>query len=145
MSNIVRIGVSVEEHLLERFDRLLDGRKIGNRSEALRDLIRDHLIESELEEDNIAIGTVTIIYDHHKRTLSSGLTSLQHEHTHHVISSMHVHIDDRHCLEVIVLKGRIGEVRLLAERLIGAKGVLHGKLVATSIDAVTSHHDEEEK
>jgi CopG family nickel-responsive transcriptional regulator len=136
MSDLVRIGVSVEEHLLERFDRLLADRGMTNRSEAIRDLIRDHLVEADLAEDVIAIGTVTIVFEHHRRSLASGLTSLQHDHTHHVVSSMHVHIDHHHCLEVIVVKGKIGEIRKLADRLIGAKGVLHGKLVASSLDAV---------
>ena len=142
MGEIVRIGVSVESHLLERFDKLLANRRIANRSEALRDLIRDHLVETELQEDVLAIGTVTIVYDHETRALASGLTALQHEHSHHVISSMHVHIDHRHCLEVVVMKGRIGEIRQLADRLIGARGVLHGKLVATNLQAISASEEE---
>jgi CopG family transcriptional regulator, nickel-responsive regulator len=135
MADVERIGVSVDGHLLKRFDRLLEKRGISNRSEAIRDLIRDHLVEAELDEDVMAMGSVTIVYDHQTRALASGLTKLQHHHSHHVISSMHVHIDEKHCMEIIVLKGRTGELRHIADRLIGAKGVLHGKLVTTSVDA----------
>ena len=138
MSDLVRIGVTVDSHLLEHFDHHLDERGISNRSEAIRDLIRDHLVEVELAADVEAMGTVTIVYDHHTRQLERDLTALQHDHGHHVVSSMHIHVDEHHCLEVIVLRGRIGELRLLADRLIGAKGVLHGKLVATTLDAVSA-------
>ncbi len=149
MAELVRIGVSLERDLLERFDSLLSERGVENRSEALRDLIRDSLVEANLDEETEAIGSVTIIYDHRKRELASGLTSVQHAHGHHVISSMHVHVDDAHCLEVIVLRGKHGEISRLADRLLRTKGVLHGKLVVTSVEAITGaaeasleHHHE---
>ena len=136
MTDLVRIGVSLERDLLGRFDTLLTERQVENRSEALRDLIRDCLVEAELTEDTAAIGSLTLIYDHRKRELSAGLTSVQHAHGHHVISSMHVHVDDHHCLEVIVLRGRHGEIKHLADHLLRTKGVLHGKLVVTSVAAI---------
>lgn len=137
MGDLVRIGVSLEDDLLERFDDLLEERGVANRSEALRDLIRDCLVEAEIDDDVEAMGTLTIIYDHRKRALASGLTSVQHAHGHHVVSSMHVHVDDTHCLEVIVLRGLHGEISRLADHLLRTKGVLHGKLVVTSVDAIT--------
>jgi CopG family nickel-responsive transcriptional regulator len=136
MSDLVRIGVSLEGDLLSRFDDLLAERAIENRSEALRDMIRDCLVESELEEDTPCFGSLTLVYDHSKRELSSGLTSVQHAHGHHVISSMHVHVDETLCLEVIVLKGHFGDINRLADHLLRTKGVLHGKLVVTSIEAL---------
>lgn len=136
MGELVRIGVSLERDLLEPFDTLLAARGVGNRSEALRDLIRDNLVEAALAEDTECIGSLTLIYDHRKRQLASGLTSVQHAHTHHVISSMHVHVDETHCLEVIVLKGRHGEISHLADHLLRTKGVLHGKLVVTAVGAL---------
>ncbi len=137
MTDVARIGVSLEGALLTRFDRLLEDRGIKNRSEALRDLVREHLVAAELADEADAVGSVTIIYDHRKRALSSGLTAEQHSHAHHVISAMHVHLDEAYCLEVIVLRGVLAEIRRIADRLIGQKGVLHGKLVVTSVDALT--------
>ena len=137
MSEVVRIGVSVEGPLLDRFDRLLEDRGITNRSEALRDLIREHLVDAEVADEVEAIGTLTMVFDHRRRALASGLTSVQHHHAGHVISSMHVHVDEAHCLEVIAMRGTVGEMRRLADRLAGSKGVLYGKLVLTSVDALT--------
>ncbi len=145
MGELVRIGVSLEEQLLKRFDHWLAERGITNRSEALRDLVRDHLVEAELGEDVESVASVTIVYDHRRRDLASSLTSMQHDHNHHVISSMHVHIDDIHCLEVIVLRGRIGKIRKLSDKMIAAKGVLHGKMIATSVTAIANEHDEKDK
>ncbi len=137
MTDLVRIGVSLEGDLLERFDDLLEERGVANRSEALRDLIRDCLVEAEIDDDVEAMGTLTIIYDHRKRALSKELTSVQHAHGHHVVSSMHVHVDETYCLEVIVLRGLHGEISRLADHMLRTKGVLHGKLVVTSVDALT--------
>lgn len=136
MTDVARIGVSLEGALLTRFDQLLEDRGIKNRSEALRDLVREHLVAAELDDETETVGSVTLVYDHRKRALSSGLTAEQHSHAHHVISSMHVHLDEAFCLEVIVLKGALAEIRRIADRLIGQKGVLHGKLVVTSIDSL---------
>jgi CopG family nickel-responsive transcriptional regulator len=136
MGELVRIGVSIERELLEPFDALLASRGVSNRSEALRDLIRDGLVEAELAADAECIGSLTIIYDHRKRQLATGLTAVQHAHGHHVISSMHVHVDETHCLEVIVLKGRYHDVSHLADHMLRTKGVLHGKLVVTAVDAL---------
>jgi CopG family transcriptional regulator, nickel-responsive regulator len=143
MAELVRIGVSLDGDLLERFDALLEDRGVANRSEAFRDLIRDCLVEAELGEDVEVVGSLTIIFDHRKRELSKGLTSVQHAHGHHVVSSLHVHVDETHCLEVIVLKGHLGEVKRLADQMLRTKGVLHGKLVVTSVGAITGHAHEE--
>ncbi len=138
MPEVVRFSVSTEERLLRRFDALIDAQGYANRSEAIRDLIRGALVEDALaDEDSDAVGTVTLVYDHHFSDLSDKLT--EHQHTHHesIVSTLHIHLDHHHCLEVIVLRGRIGEIKRLADSLIGTKGVKHGRFVATTAsDAV---------
>lgn len=133
MSRITRFGVSVPQELIEQFDELIRAKKYRNRSEAIRDLIRDYLVANEWEIGAGQVtGTVTIVYDHHVRELSGNLTSLQHD-SHDVIScSTHVHLDEHNCLEVIVLHGTPEQVKSVADRLISARGVKHGKLVCTT-------------
>lgn len=133
MSELVRFGVSIENHLLEEFDRLIQQRNYSNRSEAIRDLIRNELVLQEWTDDEAeSLGTVTIIYDHHIRELSSVLTSVQHDFNEQIISTMHVHLDHHNCLEVLVVKGMTKNIRQIADKLISIKGVKHGKLVMTT-------------
>ena len=128
-STLARIGVAIEQKLLDKFDRLLERRRYQNRSEAFRDLIRAALIEDRVSEDERqVVGSLTLLYDHEKRMLSEKLTGMQHDHHHVVISSMHVHLDHNNCMEVIVLRGTSAAVRRLGDSLISAKGVLFGKL-----------------
>jgi CopG family transcriptional regulator, nickel-responsive regulator len=137
MSNqegVTRIGVSVEPDLLSRYDRLCARRGYSNRSEALRDLMRMQLSEDELATaGGEAVGTVTVIYDHHQRELEARLTEYQHQHLHSIVSAMHVHLSERLCLEVLVLRGKATEVKHVADGLVAARGVKHGRLVMTSI------------
>src|SRR5512136_716952 len=133
MGNTVRFGISLDEKLLASFDQLIEQKSYKNRSEAIRDLIRASLVEERLgSEDQEAVGTVTLVYNHHVRDLSDKLT--EHQHTHHdrIISSLHVHLDAHNCLEVLVVRGKVREVRRIADELIGVKGVKHGKLVMTT-------------
>ncbi len=130
---LTRVGISVEPHLLERFDRETQKRNYQNRSEAIRDLMRDYLVEQEWKGNRPVVGTITLLYDHHVRDLTRVLTEQQHEDHSHILSSMHVHLDEHNCLEVIVVKGRSSKIREIADRLIGTKGVHHGKLTATSM------------
>ncbi|MCZ2152819.1 MAG: nickel-responsive transcriptional regulator NikR [Bryobacterales bacterium] len=129
-----RIGVAIDGDLLEKFDNLLDRRGYKNRSEAFRDLIRGELVsESARQPSTPVVGTaVTLLYDHHVRRLSEKLTALQHEFHHAILSTLHVHLDQHNCLEVIVVQGTSAEVQKLADLLIAAKGVKHGKLVLTA-------------
>lgn len=104
-----------------------------NRSEAIRDLIRKHLVENEWEQgDKETLGTLTLLYNHHVRDLPDRLEHLQHEHFHRIISTMHVHVDEQNCLEVMVLRGKPAEIRSVADSILGVKGVKHGQLVMTS-------------
>jgi CopG family transcriptional regulator, nickel-responsive regulator len=128
-----RFAVAIETRLLKRFDRLNTQQGLGNRSEAVRDLIRKRLVEEEVSrgrEDSVA--TLTLIYDHGQRELSEKVTAAGHEQHAHVLSTLHVHLDHRLCLEVMALRGKPGELRQFAARLIGMKGVKHGQLVLSS-------------
>jgi CopG family transcriptional regulator, nickel-responsive regulator len=128
---LVRIGVAIDEGLLRRFDAWLAERGGGNRSEAFRDLIRDRLIATEMGEHADVVASVSIVYDHHHRVLNRRLTDLQHHHGDMVVSTLHVHLEQDRCLEVVVLRGRAAAVRAFADRLIGEKGVLHGGVFIT--------------
>lgn len=136
MSQVVRFGVSLEAKLLKKFDGLI--KKIGyaNRSEAIRDLIRNRLVEEEgKSEDKEAVGILGLVYDHHRRELQETLTKTQHEHLSNIISSIHVHLDEDNCLEVIVLRGKTGLIRKTAEALLATRNVKHGKLILTTTGA----------
>ena len=133
MSDLVRFGVSIDERLLDRFDELIAEKSYVNRSEALRDLIRNALVEDQWDVgDAEAIGTVTLVYDHHSHDLADKLTEHQHSHHEEVVSTLHVHLDAHHCLEVIVLRGVARDLKRIADGLLGTKGVKHGKFVATT-------------
>jgi CopG family nickel-responsive transcriptional regulator len=136
MGELSRIGVAIDSDLLARFDDLIGRRGYTNRSEAFRDLIRDELVEEAWESpDRRVVGTVSIVYDHHVRQLSDRLTDLQHEFFHHVLSTLHVHLDHDHCLEVLVVRGKASEVKKLADTLIATKGGKHGRLTITTSGA----------
>ena len=133
MSDLVRFGVSIDESLLDRFDEHIAAKSYVTRSEALRDLIRGALVEDQWDAgDAEAIGTVTLVYDHHAHDLADKLA--EHQHTHHeeVVSTLHVHLDAAHCLEVVVLRGVARDLKRIADGLIGTKGVKHGRFVATT-------------
>ncbi len=133
MSSLMRFGVSVDAGLLAAFDQLIAEKGYDNRSEALRDLIRDALVQREWERDDLEkVGTVTLIYDHHRHDISERLTHVQHDHHDEILSTMHIHLDHDNCLEVLAVKGKAEAVQHLADALIGMKGVKHGKLVATT-------------
>jgi CopG family nickel-responsive transcriptional regulator len=132
---LVRTGVALDADLLKRFDRFIRGEGYDNRSEAFRDLIRDRLNEASLESgDAFVVGAVTLIYDHHHRLLPDKLMELQHTYHEVIISTVHSHLDHDMCLEVVVVKGSRKRVQELGGRLIGLKGVQHGKLVMSSPD-----------
>jgi CopG family transcriptional regulator, nickel-responsive regulator len=133
MSDLVRFGVSIDEHLLGQFDEHIAEKSYVNRSEALRDLIRGALVEDQWDAgDAEAIGTVTLVYDHHAHDLADKLSDHQHTHHEEIVSTLHVHLDADHCLEVVVLRGVARDLRRIADGLIGTKGVKHGRFVATT-------------
>ena len=133
MGITVRFGISLDEKLLESFDQLIEQKNYMNRSEAIRDLIRASLVEERLgSEDQEAVGTVTLVYNHHVRDLSDKLTEHQHSHHDQIISALHVHLDAHNCLEVLIIRGPVRDIKQIANELIGVKGVKHGKLVMTT-------------
>lgn len=128
MSQLVRFSVSLEEKLLERFDSCIKEQKYKNRSEALRDLIRENLVQREWQKNEKVAGTITLVYDHHKRGLVHRLTTLQHEYHHIIISTQHIHLDHNNCLEVIIVHGKARALDQLTSRLKTVKGVKYGNL-----------------
>lgn len=124
MSDLERIGVSLEGRLLAMFDQLIGQQGYANRSEAIRDLIRNQLSEEELAKpDAPAAAAIILVYDHHASEVNHNLTHLQHNHLGEIITSLHVHLDRNNCLEVIVLKGRVKDVKRTAEKIGSIKGV----------------------
>ncbi len=133
MSGIARFGVSIDSQLIKKFDARIERKGYATRSEAIRDMIRDSLVEQEWEShDRETVATITIVYNHHTRELEHALTDLQHKSYRQIVSTLHVHLDAHNCLEVLVVKGKSHEIRKIADRLIGTKGVKHGKLTATT-------------
>jgi CopG family nickel-responsive transcriptional regulator len=133
MGNTVRFGISLDEKLLMSFDQLIEEKSYMNRSEAIRDLIRAALVEEQSSTDEAeSVGTVTLVYNHHVRDLSDKLTEHQHSHHDQIISALHVHLDAHNCLEVLVVRGMVKDIKQIANELIGVKGVKHGKLVLTT-------------
>ena len=136
MSELARIGVAIDSSLLQKFDRLIEERGYANRSEAFRDLIRDELVQKSWESpDADVVGTVTLVYDHHVRMLNEKLTDMQHDHHRNILSTLHVHLDHDNCLEVLVVRGKAGAVKKIADALISTKGVKHGRLTLASTGA----------
>lgn len=137
MSNdLMRFSVAMPEDLLMEFDEMVARRGIAkNRSEVVRDLVREALIEARCEVPAAQVmGTLTIVFNHHASDLQEKLDHIQHEHFGMVVSSMHVHVDEHNCLEVIVLRGFVEDVQAIADRILGTKGVKHGKLVLTTTE-----------
>jgi CopG family nickel-responsive transcriptional regulator len=128
MSDIIRFGISLEKALLANFDNLIKRRKYTNRSEAIRDLIRQELLKKELEEDREVAGAITFIYDHHQRDLLNKIIDVQHDHQDIIQSSQHIHLDHHNCLEIVAVKGNSSKVHKLADILKALKGVKHGSL-----------------
>ena len=136
MGETVRFGISMDDKLLESFDRLIEQKGYANRSEAIRDLIRAAQVELDWEEgEKEAVGTVTLVYNHHVRDLSDKLTEQQHAHHDQIISALHVHLDAHNCLEVLIIRGQVRAIKQIANELIGVKGVKHGRLIMTTTAA----------
>ncbi|HTS09318.1 MAG TPA: nickel-responsive transcriptional regulator NikR [Candidatus Eisenbacteria bacterium] len=132
MSDLARTGLSIDRELLAKFDVAIAKRNYKNRSEAVRDLIRDHLVGEEADSNKVVVGTLTIVYDHHRPNLTEKLVEAQHHAGGSVLAATHVHLDHHNCLEVVIMKGRSKELRHLADQILSLRGVKHGRLVITS-------------
>jgi CopG family nickel-responsive transcriptional regulator len=132
MSELVRTGLSLENDLLVKFDEAIAKKGYGNRSEAIRDLIRDNLVTEDIDKNRVVVGTLTVVYDHHRPNLTEKMVEAQHRAGSRVLAATHVHLDHHNCLEVIIMKGRGGELKDLADGILSLRGVKHGQLVVTS-------------
>jgi len=133
MGQLARFGVSLDSRLLKRFDALIQQKGYTNRSEALRDIIRDQIVADEWRAGpEEAVAVVSLVYDHHQLDLPNRLTDMQHDHHSMVLSTLHVHLHRHSCLEVLVLRGPGRKVKKLADSLAGARGVKHGKVTLTT-------------
>jgi len=132
MTDLTRLSFSIERSLEEKLEELVVRSGYGNRSEFIRDLIRDRLVEREWAENGEAVGTITLVYDHKARGVAEKLTDLQHDHHDVVLASTHVHLDHKLCAEVVICRGRSSDIQTIASRLRQQKGVLHGALSMSS-------------
>lgn len=133
MGKLRRFAISIDTDLADSFDKHIGQEGYSNRSEAIRDLIRDHLAADRLELDGAeAVASLSLVYDHHQHELSDTLTHLQHDHHELIISSLHVHIDHDNCLEVIIMKGPNTRIKSVSDRLMSTRGVKHAKLTMTA-------------
>lgn len=132
MSGLFRFGISLPKDLLDKFDKLIKGKKYSNRSEAFRDIIRQELVREEWSGSSEVVGAITLVYDHHKRELVNKLTDIQHDFQGLIISTQHIHLDHDNCLEIIAARGEPGKVKNLADTLRSVKGVKHGALSMSS-------------
>lgn len=133
MSELVRFGVSIDQDLLENYDRLIAERGYATRSEALRDLIREALIAQKIETESEinALGSLTLVYDHHARNLAQEMGAIQHDFHDNILSVMHLHVSRDDCMEIIALRGVVSEIVELSNRLLSLKGIKNGKLFLT--------------
>lgn len=131
--SVARLSISLPPSLLEQLDEMVAAKGYTNRSLAIADMIRAQLVEhrQKFGQDEIA-GTITLVYDHHKQRVQETLTDLQHDHHDLIISTLHVHLDHHNCLEVLVVRGKAPRIKKIADELIAAKGVKHGKLTVTT-------------
>lgn len=132
--SVERFGVSIEKDLLTKFDRMIKDKGYANRSEAIRDLIRDALLETDLGNENKeGFGTLTLVYDHDAGDVVENLLHIQHEWHDHIISTTHIHVSEHLCMEVLAIRGEISKIKKLSDNLRALKGVLHGKLVFANV------------
>ena len=140
MSELTRTGLSIDRELLAKFDVAIAKRNYKNRSEAVRDLIRDHLVGEEADSNKVVVATLTIVYDHHRPNLTEKLVDAQHHAGGSVLAATHVHLDHHNCLEVVIMKGRSKEIQETADHMLALRGVELGKLVLTDSGAALRAH-----
>ncbi|MDO4762891.1 MAG: nickel-responsive transcriptional regulator NikR [Flavobacteriaceae bacterium] len=131
---IVRFGVSLEEELLVALDKFTEENLFKNRSQAIRHLINNTIVREKWEGDKIVAGSITLVFDHHRRELVNKLTNIQHNYHDAILSSLHFHLEHDLCMEIIAVKGKATTLTQLADSLISVKGIEHGKLTMTKAD-----------
>ena len=130
---VKRFGVSLDEDILNDLDKFVIHSHFGNRSQAIRHLIKESLVSEKWDNNKIVAGAIVIVYDHHKRELNNKLMQVQHDSHELILSTQHIHIEHDLCLETIAVKGKAKQLLTLADKIIGTKGIKHGKLVMTDI------------
>lgn len=134
MSELVRLSFSIDQQLYDKLETLIARRGYENRSEFIRDLVRDRLVEDEWEQEDVeALGTIMLVYNHHTRNLSDRLTELQHQHHDAVLATTHLHVDRHNCAEMIMVRGKPRIIREIADGLRQQKGVLHADLLMSAL------------
>jgi len=142
MSDIERIGVSLENDLLTAFDKVISNKGYKNRSEAIRDLIRSNLSQIKLEHKKTsAIGAIFLIYDHHTAHISNVFKKLRHGKPIRTISSIHVYIDQNNCLEILIVRGMASDINMMGEKMISLRGVKHGYINLVAIEGDEKNHE----
>lgn len=131
MADLIRFGISIEEDLSDKFDRFIKEKNYTNRSEAIRDLIRETFVKESWKQNKNVSGAITMVYDHHKRELLDKIIDIQHDYSKVIVSGQHVHLSHNDCLEIVVVKGVSREIQKLADRLKSIKGVKHVSLAMT--------------
>ncbi|MFA5146853.1 MAG: nickel-responsive transcriptional regulator NikR [Candidatus Omnitrophota bacterium] len=132
MAGLARFGISTDRDLLEKFDRLMEGKGYTNRSKAFSDLMRQELVKREWAAGKEVAGAVILIYDHHKRELVNKLMNIQHDFSKVIISTQHIHLDHDNCLEIVAIKGTVAEARELADAMKAVRGIKHATLGMSS-------------
>ena len=132
--SVIRFGISLEEELLHALDEYMADNQISNRSQAIRHLINNNFVKKKWLCNNIVAGSITIVYDHHKRDIQKNLNDIQHAHHHAILASQHFHLSHNKCLEIIAVRGKAAELTELSEKIIATKGVQHGKLTMSRAD-----------
>ena len=133
MAELKRISISLEKNLLSRFDRQANRQGYPTRSEAVKALMRQNLVEQEWAQNQEVAGAISIVYDHHRRGLTNRVTDVQHRFCPVIVSTQHVHLDHSYCLEIVVVRGKAGQIQKLAAALRSVKGVKHNALVMTTV------------
>jgi CopG family nickel-responsive transcriptional regulator len=140
MSDLVRISMSLKPGLARQLDRLADSQHYDNRSEFVRDLIRERLVAHQWRDSRqLVLGTITLVYDHHAPELLDRLVAIQHRHTQRVLAATHVHLSHALCAEMIMVRGKPGQIRALADEMRRERGVLHASLSMTTTGAALHH------
>lgn len=135
MSELFRFGVSVEKKLLEKFDQVIQEENYSNRSEAIRDLMRDKFVQKQWKGNETVAGAVSMVYDHHKRELLSHLTDIQHDYQELIVCTQHIHLDHSNCMEILAVRGKAKSIENLTNTLKAVKGVKHCSLSMTTLGA----------
>ena len=132
--SVRRFGVSLEDHLLDELDKFVNENQFPNRSQGIRHLIENNLVEKKWQSNDVVAGAVVVVYDHHKNDINNRMNELQHDYYSLILSTQHIHLDPDLCLESIAVKGKAHELAELADKIIALKGIKHGKLVMSRAD-----------